>query len=152
MATLRKNRSFLDGRPHGERDQPLNPYLVLGVADGDGDWKKAWRALRKELDDGGRVRINRAKDMIEKAEREQQDVLRFAVPLAPQRWSDPVGTSHRLELPPEPLRRLTDPPTDSDRAWSRAEAAREIITRATARLSSAAEDIAALEDAESSTS
>ncbi|MGA5412806.1 hypothetical protein [Streptomyces pseudogriseolus] len=152
LATLRKNRSFLDGRPHGERDQPLNPYLVLGVADGDGDWKKAWRALRKELDDGGRVRINRAKDMIEKAEREQQEVLRFAVPLAPQRWSDPVGTSHRLELPPEPLQRLTEPPTDSDRAWSRAEAAREIITRATARLSPAAEDTAALEDAESSTS
>jgi hypothetical protein len=90
--------------------------------------------------------------MIEKAEREQQEVPRFAVPLAPHRWSDPVGTSHRLELPPEPLQRLTEPPTDSDRAWSRTEAAREIITRATERLSPAVEDTAALKDVGSSTS
>ncbi|MFH8798979.1 hypothetical protein ACH4F6_05165 [Streptomyces sp. NPDC017936] len=152
VATLRKNRSFLEGRPGGERDQPLNPYLVLGVPDGADDWKKAWRALRKELDDSGRARINRVKDMIEKAEREQQEVPRFAVPLAPHRWNDPAGTSHRLELPPEPLQRLTEPPTDSDRAWSRTEAAREIITRATERLSPAAEDTAALVDPESSTS
>ncbi|MEY7974815.1 hypothetical protein AB8O53_00420 [Streptomyces pilosus] len=152
VATLRKNRSFLEGRSGGERDQPLNPYLVLGVPDGEDNWKKAWRALRKELDDSGRVRINRAKDMIEKAEREQQETPRFAVPLAPHRWNDPVGTSHRLELPPEPLLRLTEPPTNSDRAWSRTEAAREIITRATERLSAAAEDTAALEDPESSTS
>ncbi|MGW3314619.1 hypothetical protein [Streptomyces fungicidicus] len=152
VAPLRKNRSFLQDRPLGEHDQPLNPYLVLGVPDGEGDWKRAWRALRKELDDSGRVRINRAKDMIEKAEREQQEVPRFAVPLAPHRWSNPVGTSHRLELPPEPLQRLTEPPTDSDRVWSRTEAAREIITRATERLSPAAEDTAAFEDPESSTS
>ncbi|PNV31713.1 hypothetical protein C1708_04790 [Streptomyces sp. DH-12] len=152
VAMLRKNRSFLEDRSHGERDQPLNPYLVLGVPDGANVWKKAWRALRKELDDGGRVQINRAKDMIEKAERERQEVLRFAVPLVPHRWEDPTGTSHQLELPPEPLPRLTEPPTDSDRAWSRTEAAREIITRATERLSPAAEDTAALEDPESSTS
>ncbi|MEV6382576.1 hypothetical protein AB0M31_24545 [Streptomyces sp. NPDC051773] len=152
VATLRKNRSFLEGRPRGERDQPLNPYLVLGVSDGADDWKRSWRALRKELDDSGRVRINQAKDMIEKAEREQQEVPRFAVPLAPHRWTDPTGTSHRLELPPEPLQRLTAPPADSDRAWSRIEAAREIITRAAERLSPAAEDTAALEDRESSTS
>ncbi|MFF9867287.1 hypothetical protein ACF1G0_17990 [Streptomyces sp. NPDC013953] len=152
VAMLRKNRGFLEDRPSGERDQPLNPYLVLGVPDGADDWKKAWRALRKELDDSGRVRINRAKDMIEKAEREQQEVPWFAVPLAPHHWNDPTGTSHRLELPPEPLQRLTKPPTDSDREWSRIEAAREIITRATERLSPAAEDPAALEDSESSTS
>jgi len=152
VATLRKNRSFLEDRPLGERDQPLNPYLMLGVPDREDDWKKAWRALRKELDDSGRVRINRAKDMIEKAEREQQEVPRFAVSLAPHRWSDPAGTSHRLELLPEPLQRLTEPPTDSDRVWSRTEAAREIITRATERLSPAAEEIAAPEDPESSTS
>jgi hypothetical protein len=152
MATLWKNRGFLEDRPCGERDQPLNPYLVLGVPDGTDDWKRAWRALRKELDDSGRVRINRVKDVIEKAEREQQEVPRFAVPLAPHRWKDPIGTSHRLELPPEPLQRLTEPPTDSDRTWSRSEAAREIITKAAERLSSAAEDTAALEDPESSTS
>ncbi len=152
VATLRRNRSFLEDWSRGERDQPLNPYMVLGVPDGVDDWKKAWRALRKELDDSGRVRINRAKDMIEKAEREQQEAPGFAVPLAPHRWKDPTGTSHRLELPPEPLRRLTQPPTDSDREWSRTEAAREIITRATERLSPAAEDTAALEDPESSTS
>ncbi|MDX2525265.1 hypothetical protein [Streptomyces europaeiscabiei] len=152
VATLRKNRSFLEGQPIGERDQPLNPYMVLGVPDGADDWKKVWRALRKELDDSGRVRINRAKDVIEKAEREQHEVPRFAVPLASQRWRDPTGTSHRLELPPEPMQRLTEPPTDSDRAWSRTEAAREIITGATERLSPAAEDTAALEDSESSTS
>jgi hypothetical protein len=152
VAVLRKNRSHLEDRPSGERDQPLNPYLVLGVPDGADDWKKAWRALRKELDDSGRVRINRAKDMIEKAEREQQEVPSFAVPLAPHRWKDPTGTSPRLELPPEPLRRLTQPPTDSDREWSRTEAAREIITRATERLSLAAEGPAALEDPESSRS
>ncbi|WP_157839938.1 hypothetical protein [Streptomyces megasporus] len=152
VATLRRNRSFLEDWSRGERDQPLNPYMVLGVPDGVDDWKKAWRALRKELDDSGRVRINRAKDMIEKAEREQQEAPGFAVPLAPHRWKDPTGTSHRLELPPEPLRRLTQPTTDSDREWSRTEAAREIITRATERLSPAAEDTAALEDPESSTS
>ncbi|MFD8193815.1 hypothetical protein [Streptomyces wuyuanensis] len=152
VATLRKNRSFLEGRPLGEGDQPLNPYLVLDVPDGAVDWKKAWRALRKELDDSGRVRINRVKDVIEKAEREQQEVPRFAVPLAPHRWKDPTGTSHRLELPPEPLQRLTGQPTDSEREWSRAEAAREIITRATERLSSATEDTAAFEDSGSSTS
>ncbi|WP_328336988.1 hypothetical protein [Streptomyces violaceus] len=151
MATLRKNRSFLE-RPRGERDQPLNPYMVLGVPDGADDWKKAWRALRKEFDDSGRVRINRAKDMIEKAEREQQEVPCFAVPLALHRWKDPTGTSHRLELPPEPLQRLTEPPTDSDRESSRTEAAREIITRAAERLSPAAEELAALENPESSTS
>ncbi|WP_406309427.1 hypothetical protein [Streptomyces sp. NBC_00623] len=152
VAMLRKNRGFLGDRPLGERDQPLNPYLVLGVPDRADGWKKAWRALRKDLDDSGRVRINRAKDMIEKAEREQQEVCSFAVPLAPHRWKDPTGTSHRLELPPEPLQRLTELPTDSDREWSRTEAAREIITRATERLSPAAEDPAALEDPESSTS
>ncbi|MFF9576204.1 hypothetical protein ACF1BA_13455 [Streptomyces rubiginosohelvolus] len=152
MATLRNNRSFLENRPLGERDQPLNPYLVLGVPDGADGWKKAWRTLRKELDDSGRVRINRAKDMIEKAEREQQEVPWFAAPLAPHRWKDPTGTSHRLELPPELLQRLTAPPTDTDRAWSRSEAAREIITRATERLSPAAEGTAALEDPESNTS
>ncbi|WP_406372758.1 hypothetical protein OH781_32205 [Streptomyces sp. NBC_01550] len=152
VAMLRKNRGFLEDRRLGERNQPLNPYLVLGVPDGADDWKKAWRALRKELDDSGRVRINRAKDMIEKAEREQQEVRSFAVPLAPHRWKDPTGTSHRLELPPEPLQRLTELPTDSDREWSCTEAAREIIARATERLSPAAEDPAALEDPESSTS
>ncbi|MFD7547877.1 hypothetical protein [Streptomyces sp. NPDC059816] len=152
VAVLRKNRDFLENRPSGERDQLLSPCLVLGVPDGADDWKKAWRALRRELDDSGRVRINRAKDMIEKAEREQQEVPSFAVPLAPHRWKDPTGTSHRLELPPEPLQRLTEPPTDSDREWSRTEAAREIITRATERLSPAAEDNTALEDSESSTS
>lgn len=152
VTVLRKNRDFLEDRHLGERDQPLNPYLVLGVPDEADDWKTAWRALRKELDDNGRVRINRAKDMIEKAERGQQEVPWFAVPLAPYRWKDPTGTSHRLELPPEPLLRLTEPPTDSDRAWSRTEAAREIITRATERLSLATEDTAALEDPESSTS
>ncbi|MEW2515640.1 hypothetical protein [Streptomyces sp. NPDC046870] len=152
VATLRKNRDFLEDRALGERDQPLNPYLVLGVPDEAADWKKAWRALRKELDDTGRVRINRAKDVIEKAEREQQEVPSFAVPLAPHRWKDPTGTSHRLELPPEPLRRLTEPASYSDRAWSRSEAAREIITKAAERLSSAAEDTAALENPESSTS
>jgi hypothetical protein len=152
VAALRRNRSFLEEQPLGERDQPLNPCLVLGVPDGADDWKKAWRALRKELDDSGRVRINRAKDMIEKAEREQREAPSFAVPLAPHRWKDPIGTSHRLELPPEPLQRLTEPPTDSDREWSRTEAAREIITRATERLSPAAEDTAALEDPGSSTS
>lgn len=152
VATLRKNRSFLEGRPLGEGDPLLNPCLVLGVPDGAHDWKMAWRALRKELDDSGRVRINRAKDMIEKAEREQQEVPWFAVPLAPYRWRDPTGTSHRLELPPEPLQRLTGQPTDSEREWSRTEAAREIITEATERLSVAAEDLAALEHPESSTS
>lgn len=152
VANLRKNRTFLEGRSLGERDQPLNPYLVLGVPDGADSWKKAWRALRKELDDSGRVRINRAKDMIEKAEREQQGVPWFAAPLAPHRWKDPTGTSQRLELPPEPLQRLTGPPTDSDREWSRTEAAREIIIQATERLSLAAEDTAALEDPESSAS
>lgn len=106
VAVLRKNRDFLEDRHLGERDQPLNPYLVLGVPDEADDWKTAWRALRKELDDNGRVRINRAKDMIEKAERGQQEVPWFAVPLAPYRWKDPTGTSHRLELPPEPLLRL----------------------------------------------
>ncbi|GGW09841.1 hypothetical protein GCM10018980_20720 [Streptomyces capoamus] len=152
ITTLRKNRDFLEDRALGERDQPLNPYLVLGVPDEAADWKKAWRALRKELDDTGRVRINRAKDVIEKAEREQQEVPSFAVPLAQHRWKDPTGTSHRLELPPEPLRRLTEPASYSDRAWSRSEAAREIITKAAERLSSAAEDTAALENPESSTS
>ncbi|MEU1776435.1 hypothetical protein ABZ501_25880 [Streptomyces sp. NPDC019922] len=152
VAALRKNRSFLEDQPSGERDQPLNPYLVLGVSDGADEWKKAWRALRKELDDRGRVRINRAKDMIEKAEREQQVVPRFAVPLAPYRWKDPTGTSHRLELPPEPLQRLTELPTDSDREWSRIEVAREIIAGATERLCPAAEDTTAPEDPESSTS
>ncbi|MFJ4466170.1 hypothetical protein ACIP2X_01480 [Streptomyces sp. NPDC089424] len=152
VATLRENQRFLKERPLGERDQPLNPYLVLGVPDGADGWKKSWRALRKELDDSGRVRINRAKDMIEKAEREQKEAPRFAVPLAPHRWEDPAGTSHRLELPPEPLQRLTEPPTDSDRGWSRTEAAREIITRTTERLSLAAEDAAALDAPESSTS
>ncbi|WP_404788336.1 hypothetical protein [Streptomyces pristinaespiralis] len=151
VVTLRKNRSLLENRSRGERDQPLNPYLVLGVPDGTDDWKKAWRTLRKELDDSGRARINRAKDMIEKAEREQQELPRFAVPLDPHRWKDPTGTSHRLELPPEHLQRLTGPPTDSDREWSRIEAAREIITMATERLSPAAQNLAALEDQESST-
>ncbi|MEV7199552.1 hypothetical protein [Streptomyces griseoluteus] len=151
-ATLRKNRSFLEARPPGERDQLLNPYLVLGLPDGADDWKKAWRVLRKELDDSGRVRINGAKDVIEKAEREQQEVFRFAVPLAPYRWKDPTGTSHRLELPPEPLPRLTEPPTDSDRAWSRNEAAREIIIKTAERISPAAADTAAFEDLGSSTS
>ncbi|MGW3029119.1 hypothetical protein [Streptomyces sp. NPDC001221] len=153
VAVLRKNRSFLEDRTPGEHDQPLNPYLVLDVPDGEGDWKKAWRTLRKELDDGGRVQINRVKDMIEKAEREQQEVPRFAVPLAPHRWEAPTSsTSHRLELPPEPLQRLTEPPTDHDREWSRTEAAREIITKTAERLSPAAEETAALEDQESSTS
>lgn len=152
VAMLRKNRGLLKSQALGERGQPLNPYLVLGVPDGADDWKKVWRALRKELDDSGRVRINRAKDMIEKAEREQREVPSFAVPLAPYRWKRPTGTSHRLELPPEPLQRLTESPTNSDREWSRTEAAREIITRATERLSPAAEDPAALEDPESGTS
>ncbi|MER6325277.1 hypothetical protein [Streptomyces coelicoflavus] len=152
VATLRKNRSFLEDGVRAERDQPLNPYLVLGVLDGADDWKKAWRALRKELDDSGRVRINRAKDMIESAGRERQEVFRFALPLVPRRWADPTGTSHRLGLPPEPLQRLTGPPTERDRAWSRTEAAREIISRATEHPFLAAEDSAAPADQESSTS
>ncbi|GAA3077981.1 hypothetical protein [Streptomyces glomeratus] len=152
MAVLRKNRSFLEDRTPGEHEQPLNPYLVLDVPDGAGDWKQAWRILRKKLDDGGRVQINRAKDMIEKAEREQQEVPRFAVPLARHRWEALTSTSHRLELPPEPLQRLTEPPTDSDREWSRTQAAREIIAKATERISPAAEDTAAFEDPGSSTS
>lgn len=152
VAVLRKNQGLLKSRTLGERDQPLNPYLVLGVFDEADDWKKVWRALRKELEDSGRVRINRAKDLIEKAERERREVPSFAVPLAPYRWKRPTGTSHRLELPPEPLQRLTESPTDSDREWSRTEAAREIITRAMERLSPAAEYPAALYDPESGAS
>ncbi|WP_166028512.1 hypothetical protein [Streptomyces chilikensis] len=153
LAVLRKNRSVLESRSRAERDlPPLNPYLVLGVPNGADDWKDAWRKLRRMLDDRGRVQINRAKDMIEGAAREQREASWFAVPLTPHRWKDPAVSSHRLELPPEPLRRLTEPPTDSDREWSRSEAAREIITKATERLSPAADDVAALEDAESSTS
>jgi hypothetical protein len=152
VAALRKNLSFLENRKLGERDRPLNPYLMLDVPDGASDWKKAWRTLRKQLDDGGRVQINRAKDMIEKAEREQQDLPRFLVPLAPHCWAAPTNTSRRLELLPEPFRRLTEPPTDSDREWSRTEAAREIVTRTIERLSPAAEDTTALDDPGSSTS
>ncbi|MBQ0995044.1 hypothetical protein [Streptomyces sp. RK62] len=154
LTALRRNRSLLEAlqRRTDRELPPLNPYLTLGVPDGAEDWKRTWRALRKELDDAGRAQINRAKDMIEEAARRQREEPWFAVPLTPHRWQDPTATSHRLELPPEPLQRLTEEPTDSDREWSRTEAAREIITKATERLSPAADDVAAPEDAESSTS
>ncbi|MGW4082756.1 hypothetical protein ACWEGS_06955 [Streptomyces sp. NPDC004822] len=154
LTALRRNRSLLEAlqRRTDRELPPLNPYLTLGVPDGAEDWKRTWRGLRKELDDAGRAQINRAKDMIEEAARRQREEPWFAVPLTPHRWQDPTATSHRLELPPEPLQRLTGEPTDSDREWSRTEAAREIITKATERLSPAADDVAAPEDAESSTS
>ncbi|MEV7447605.1 hypothetical protein [Streptomyces nigra] len=153
LAALRRNRGLLETLHRTDREPPpLNPYLALGVPDGAEDWKRTWRVLRKELNDAGRAQINRAKDMIEEAVRRQREEPWFAVPLTPHRWQDPTVMSHRLELPPEPLPRLTDEPTDRDREWSRAEAAREIIAQATERLSPAADDVAALEDAESSTS
>ncbi|WP_406727390.1 hypothetical protein WJ438_26045 [Streptomyces sp. GD-15H] len=152
-STLRRNQRFLESRKTTELDQPLNPYLSLGVPDGAEDWKKAWRTLRRQLDETGRVQVNRVKDMIEAAERvHMEQPSRFTLPLAPHRWGTPSGVSHRLDLPPELLQRLTDPSSDGDREWSRVEAAREIITLAAERLSPVAEHTAALEISESSTS
>ncbi|MFB6889311.1 hypothetical protein ACFCX4_08360 [Kitasatospora sp. NPDC056327] len=124
---LQRNRRFLESRPRSERNGPLNPYLVLGADDASPDWKQSWRALRRELDESGKVAVNQAKDLIEAAQRASLELARFTLPLAPQRWQVPPGTSQRLALPPEPMPRQTEPPSERDRAWARQAAAREIV-------------------------
>ncbi|MBK3583270.1 hypothetical protein JHN49_05895 [Streptomyces sp. MBT57] len=150
VSRLLGNRSFLERHRSSGRDRLVNPYLVLGVEDGSAEWKPAWRALRRELDESGCVRINHAKDAIESAQREDRDAERLVIPLAPHRWTAPTAVSHRLCLPAEPVERATEPPSESDREWARAAAAREIITLATSRLPQAAEHPVAPCDPESS--
>ncbi|WP_329316352.1 hypothetical protein [Streptomyces sp. NBC_01262] len=150
VARLVRNRSFLARRRASDRDRPVNPYLVLGVEDGSPEWKQSWRAVRRELDEAGRVRVNQAKDAIEAAQREGRDTDRLVVPLAPDCWAAPTSVSHRLDLPPEPMERATEPPSESDREWARTAAAREIITMATSRPPQAAKHLAASRDPESS--
>ncbi|MFE7558646.1 hypothetical protein [Kitasatospora sp. NPDC057500] len=133
--SLQRNRRFLEGRPASGRNGPLNPYLVLGVEDASPDWKQSWRTLRRELDESGKVAVNQAKDAIEAAQRGNLELARFALPLAPHRWLVPPGTSQRLDLPPEPMPRRTEPPSETDRAWARQAAAREIVDSAVDRLS-----------------
>ncbi|WP_374776515.1 hypothetical protein OG756_30880 [Streptomyces sp. NBC_01310] len=150
VSRLLGNRSFLERHRPSDRDRLVNPYLVLGVEDGSTEWKRSWRALRRELDESGCVRINQAKDAIESAQREDRDAERLVIPLAPHRWADPTAVSHRLGLPAEPVERATEPPSESDREWARAAAAREIITLATSRLPQAAGHPVAPCDPESS--
>lgn len=150
VATLISNRAFLEQRRPSDRDRPVNPYLILGVEDGSPDWKQSWRALRRELDESGRIMANQAKDAIEAAQREDKDTWRLTVPLAPGRWTAPASVSHRLDLPAQPVERATEPPTESDRQWARTAAAHEIITMATSRLPQAAKHPAATCDPESS--
>ncbi|WP_431681294.1 hypothetical protein [Kitasatospora sp. KL5] len=133
--SLQRNRRYLKSGPRSERNGPLNPYLVLGVEDASPDWKQSWRRLRRELDESGNVAVNQAKDAIEAAERGQGEVARFVLPLAPHRWAVPPGVSRLLELPAEPMGRLTEPPSEADRAWAREAAAREIIEAAAGLLS-----------------
>ncbi|MFF3600894.1 hypothetical protein [Kitasatospora indigofera] len=132
---LQRNRRHLESRPRSERNGPLNPYLVLGVEDASPDWKQSWRTLRRELDESGKVAVNQAKDAIEAAQRGHGEVARFVLPLAPRRWAVPSGTSRRFELPAEPMGRLTEPPSEADRAWARDAAAHEIIKSAADLLS-----------------
>ncbi|MGW6874659.1 hypothetical protein ACWGHA_20235 [Streptomyces xanthophaeus] len=150
VTRLLGNRAFLERHRPGDRERMVNPYLVLGVEDGSAQWKQSWRALRRELDESGCVRINQAKDAIEGAQREDRDAERLVIPLAPHRWAAPSAVSHRLSLPAEPVERATEPPSESEREWARAAAAREIITLATSRLPQAAEHSVAPCDPESS--
>ncbi|MER5352070.1 hypothetical protein ABT093_17290 [Kitasatospora sp. NPDC002551] len=132
---LQRNRRFLASRSRPERNGPLNPYLVLGVEDASPDWKQSWRTLRRGLDESGKVAVNQAKDAIEAAQRGKLELARFVLPLAPHRWLVPPGISRRLDLPPEPMPRRTEPPSDADRAWARQAAAREVISSAANLLS-----------------
>ncbi|WP_030388388.1 hypothetical protein [Streptomyces sp. NRRL S-241] len=150
ISRLLGNRSFLERHRPSDRDRLMNPYLVLGVEDGSAEWKRSWRVLRRELSESGCVRINQAKDAIESAQREDRDAERLVIPLAPHRWAAPTAVSHRLGLPAEPVERATEPPSETDREWARAAAAREIITLATTRLPRAAEHPVAPCDPESS--
>ncbi|MFD8020807.1 hypothetical protein ACFV6G_10315 [Streptomyces lavendulae] len=150
VSRLLGNRSFLEKHRPSDRDRLVNPYFVLGVEDGAAEWKPAWRALRRVLDESGCVRINQAKDAIESAQREDRDTERLVIPLAPHRWAAPSAVSHRLGLPAEPVERATQPPSESEREWARAAAAREIIALATSRLSEAAGHPVAPCDPESS--
>lgn len=125
---LENNRDVLRQlmRQH-DRSHVLNPYLVLGVADGSTDWKSRWRELRRTLDMDGEALVNEAKDAIDALERGRASVRLFALPLMPESWAPPhVEPSHPGSGGPV-LPRSTAPATEDERQFARREAAAAIV-------------------------
>lgn len=130
---LEHNRTVLRQlQRHRDDDHLLNPYLILGVADGAPTevWKEKWRALRRALDDDGEAAVNQAKDAIQSLERGRAAVEPFLVPLLPPRWANPTAGAAATGAGAPPMPRRTAAPTQQERDYARDRAARGIIRAA----------------------
>ncbi|MGW4436065.1 hypothetical protein ACWELO_09935 [Streptomyces sp. NPDC004596] len=110
-----------------DKSHLLNPYLVLGVPDGASDWKSRWRALRRTLDMDGEALVNEAKDGIDALERGRASVPLYALPLMPDRWTQPQAVPSEHRSGALPLPRRSSPPSDAEAQFARERAAAAIV-------------------------
>ncbi|MFF9602383.1 hypothetical protein ACF1GY_08885 [Streptomyces sp. NPDC014684] len=113
-----------------DKSHLLNPYLVLGVPDGASDWKSRWRELRCTLDIDGEALVNEAKDGIDALERGRASVPLYALPLMPDRWTQPQAVPSEYRSGALPLPRRSSPPSDAETQFAREGAAAAIIVSA----------------------
>ncbi|MFG2091783.1 hypothetical protein [Spirillospora sp. NPDC048824] len=128
---LAANREIL----HTLKDQHrsahiLNPYAALGVPQDFPGWKERWRELRRSLDADGEAQVNQAKDAIQTWERGQAPIAPFALPLMPDKWTNPRTNGRYTGDDVTPMPRRTPPPALNEQEFARSCAAKDIILTA----------------------
>ncbi|MFF4625832.1 hypothetical protein [Nonomuraea jabiensis] len=123
LALIRKRRETLVN----DREDWQNPYLALGLAHGDPDWKEQYRALLRIVrgNTEREAAINRAERRLRRATSETQF---FVVPLSEDIFLPPSdGRSSALLPPVEPLLRRTPASMSADFLTLRERAAEELL-------------------------
>lgn len=94
-----------------DREQPANPYLVLGLPNKSEHWKHQWRE-RRRADRGDldlAAEANWAKRRIEQAERSEDWSDFFVLPLDPDSLRIPTVRTRSLAPPTSAMPRRTEP-------------------------------------------
>ncbi|MEV4802320.1 hypothetical protein AB0K18_20080 [Nonomuraea sp. NPDC049421] len=123
LALVRKRRETLVN----DREDWQNPYLALGLAHGDPNWKEEYRWLLRQVrgDTEQEAAINRAERRLRRATSETQF---FVVPLSEDIFLPPADCRSTALLPPlEPLPRRTPASTSADFLTLREQAIEELL-------------------------
>ncbi|MFC0865518.1 hypothetical protein ACFHYQ_24800 [Sphaerimonospora cavernae] len=123
LTLVRKRRETLVN----DREDWQNPYLALGLAHGDPDWKDQYRTLLRIVrgDTEEEAAVNRAERRIRKATSETQF---FVVPLSEDIFLPPTDRRSAAILPPaQPLSRRTPAAGGDDLLSLRERAAGELL-------------------------
>ncbi|WP_433515277.1 hypothetical protein ACQP2T_06455 [Nonomuraea sp. CA-143628] len=123
LALVRKRRETLVN----DREDWQNPYLALGLAHGDPDWKERYRWLLRQVRGitEQEAAINRAERRLRRATSETPF---FVIPLSEDIFLPPTDSRSAALLPPlEPLPRRTPASTSADFRTLRECAAEELL-------------------------